>query len=101
MVLLRKVNNADAGTTDLLGGNDTDKIADYFNDVNVSETPRINTPTEYRSGILNVRDGSNAFNVTVKSATQTADRDFTLPAFIGNDSPACQDSIIYLLQRNK
>ena len=88
MVLLKKVVNSNPGTADLVGGNDWDKLADYFNDIDTSEVPRINTLTEYRSGILKIRDGSNAFNVVMKSATQTANRDFTIPALIGNDSPA-------------
>lgn len=87
-VLMKKVVNANPGDADHVGGNDWDKVADYFNDIDVSEVPRINTLTEFRSGILKIRDNSNAFNVVMKSATQTANRDFTIPALIGNDSPA-------------
>jgi hypothetical protein len=88
MVLMKKVVNANPGDADHVGGNDWDKLSDYFNDTDVSEVPRINNPTEFRSGILKIRDGSNAYNVVMKSATQTANRDFTIPALTTNDSPA-------------
>jgi len=85
---MKKVVNANPGDSDHVGGNDWDKLADYFNDTNVSETPRINTPTEFRNGILKIRDSTNTYNVLIKSAAQTADRDWTIPALTGNDIPA-------------
>ena len=88
MPLIKKVQNANPGNADLYGGNDLDTVSDYFNDVDTGNVPRINNPTEFRSGILKVRDSTNAYNVVVKSAAQTNSRDFTIPALAGNDSPA-------------
>ena len=65
MVLMKVVNNANAGDADHVGGNDWDKLANYFNDTNVSETPRINNPTEFRNGILKIRDSTNTYNVVI------------------------------------
>ena len=88
MPLIKKVQNANPGNADLYGGNDLDTVSDYFNDTDTGNVPRINNPTEYRSGILKFRDSTNTYNVVMKSAAQTNSRDFTIPALAGNDSPA-------------
>ena len=56
MPLIKKVQNANPGNANLYGGNDFDIISDYFNDVDTGNVPRINNPTEIRSGILKIRD---------------------------------------------
>lgn len=88
MPLIKKVSNANPGNANLYGGNDLDTISDYFNDTDTTNVPRINNPTEFRNGILKIRDSTNTYNVSLKSAAQTADRDFTIPALTGNDSYA-------------
>ena len=88
MPLIKRVSNANPGNANLYGGNDLATVADYFNDTDTGNVPRINNPTEIRSGILKIRDSTNAYNITIKSAAQTNSRDFMIPALAGNDSPA-------------
>lgn len=79
MVLLKKVDNSDAGTTDQVGGNDWDKLADYYNNLNiVSEAPTIDTDTLYRQDRLQTRNSANTFGHKHRSLA-TAARTFTIP----------------------
>jgi hypothetical protein len=78
LVLLKKVDNSDPGTTDQIGGNDWDKLADYFNNTDVSETPTINNDTLYRQDKLQIRNSANTFGHKVRSAA-TAARTITYP----------------------
>lgn len=51
--LLKKVTNADIGTADIVGGDDWDKLSDYFNNVDLTPgSVTVNTSTLFKSGKL-------------------------------------------------
>jgi len=85
LVLLKKVDNSDPGTTDIVGGNDWDKLADYYNNIDVSESPTINNDTSYRQDKLQIRNSANTFGHKYRSLASAArtitipDTDLTIP----------------------
>lgn len=89
----KKVNNSDPGTADLVGGDDWDKLADYFNTVDVTGPAKINTKTQLRSGKLEIRNPADTFSYILKgSAITTADKDLTLPNITANDEVVTKDA---------
>ena len=73
----KKVNNADAGTADLFGGNDGDKWSDYASGVDVDDYD-INSDTAYRYDKFQIRNSANTFGHKHRS-NATAARTITYP----------------------
>ena len=55
------VDNEDAGTADVFGGNDTDKISQLFSGVDVDDVD-INADFSVRSGKRKLRNPANTFD---------------------------------------
>ena len=87
----KKVNNADAGDADHVGGNDWDDVADFFNNVDKTGPVVINTETNFRSGKLGITNPANTFEYKfVGSAITTADKNITLPLLTASDTAVTQ-----------
>ena len=87
----KKVNNADAGDADHVGGNDWDDVADFFNNVDKTGPVVINTETNFRSGKFGITNPANTFEYKfVGSAITTADKNITLPLLTANDTAVTQ-----------
>lgn len=69
----KKVTNADSGTADIIGGDDWDKLADYYNNIDNTTPAVINTATKYRDQKLKLRNPANTFDLTFVSPYLTAD----------------------------
>jgi hypothetical protein len=88
VAILKKVNNADAGDADTFGGDDIDKVADYFNGVSVTGAPvRINTQTQYADDKLELRNPADTFSyVFSTSAITSANKTVTFPLLTADDT---------------
>jgi hypothetical protein len=87
---LKKVNNADTGDADHVGGNDWDDLADYQNNVDKTGPVKINTRTYYRSGKRELRNPADTFSYIEKGSAIAANRDVTEPLLTGNDTRVYQ-----------
>ena len=81
----KKVNNADAGDADHVGGNDWDDVVDFLNDIDKTGPVILNTDTRVRSGKFKFRDTGNNHNYTHVFSDLAADRNVTWPLLTGND----------------
>lgn len=90
MVFIKRVNNplGDLGDSTHVGTDHWDYLDKYHDDIDISaftgKAAKINTPTEYRSGILKVKGSDNAFAYTIKGSAIAANYDLTLPSIAGN-----------------
>lgn len=79
----KKVINADTGTADIVGGDDWDKLSDYFNDVDNTTPAKINTATYFRDQKLQLRNPANTQTLTFRTPTITSNLD---AEFIGQSA---------------
>ena len=80
------VNNADAGTTVLHGGNDVDRYSQLLNGILDVATIDINSPFRFRSGKLEIRNAANSFSYSIVGAALAANRVLTLPLLTTDDT---------------
>ncbi|KKL06856.1 hypothetical protein LCGC14_2591840 [marine sediment metagenome] len=59
MVFIKKVSNADAGDADHVGGNDWDKLDDFFADVANAATAKIDSTFEVTASKFKIRDATD------------------------------------------
>ena len=90
MVFIKKVNNSDAGTADLVGGNDWDKLEDYFSGTDITTAADINTETRFRSGKRKLRNPANTFSYSEVGSAIVANRNVTEPLLTGDDTRVYQ-----------
>ena len=80
----KTVDNSDAGTDDVFGGNDLDKVSDLFSGVDVDDVD-INADFTVRSGKRKLRNPANTFSYIETASAIAADRTITEPALTAND----------------
>jgi hypothetical protein len=85
----KKVNNADAGTTTLFGGNDLDKWSDFASGVDTDDYD-INSDFTVRSGKRYLRNPANTFSYQEIASAITANRTVTEPLLTANDTRVYQ-----------
>jgi len=88
----KKVDNADAGTTDKFGGNDLDKWSDFAGGIDVDDYD-INSDFTLRSGKQYLRNPANSFSYQTIASAIAANRTVTEPLLIANDTRVYQDHI--------
>lgn len=90
MTFIKRINNplGDLGDSTHVGTDHWDWLDKYHDDTDISaftgKAAKINTPTEFRSGILKVKGSDNAFAYTIKGSAIAANYDLTLPSIAGN-----------------
>ena len=85
----KKVNNSDAGTTNLFGGNDLDKWSDWASGVDTDDYD-INSDFTVRSAKRYLRNPANTFSYQEIASAITANRTVTEPLLTGNDTRVYQ-----------
>ena len=80
----KKVDNSDAGTTNIFGGNDLDKWSDFASGVDVDDYD-INCDFTVRSGKRHLRNPANTFSYTETASAIAGNRTITEPALLTND----------------
>ena len=83
MVFIKKTNNADSGDADHVGGDDWDKLDNYFDDIDIESTlghpSKINTKTEVRSGKLVIKNPANTAGYTLRGGAISSNVNVDLP----------------------
>jgi hypothetical protein len=82
----KKVVNADAGTADIVGGNDWDDLADWMNNVDKTGPVKINTRTYFRSGKKELRNPLDTASYIEIASAITTDRNVTEPLLAAGDT---------------
>lgn len=77
--------NADAGTTDIFGGNDLDKWSDFASGVDVDDYD-IASDFTVRSGKRKLRNPANTFSYIEMASAITNDRQAIEPLLTANDT---------------
>jgi len=87
MVFIKKVANSDPGDADHWGGDDIDKLDDYFDDTDITpKVAKINTRTYFRSGVAELRNPANTFSYILTGSAIAANRTLTFPLLTGGDT---------------
>lgn len=68
-----------AGTSELFGGDDLNKISNYFGGVLDVDTADINSNTQFRSGKLRLRNPANTFSYITNASAITGNINITEP----------------------
>ena len=72
MVFIKKVSNADAGDADHVGGNDWDKLDDFFADAVNAATAKINSTLEVTASKFKIRDATDETKEIVNNVSAIA-----------------------------
>ena len=81
---IKKVNNSDPGDADHVGGDDWDKLDDYFNKVATGLTARINSITRFYGTNLRIRNPADTFSYLHNPSAIVATRTVTYPLLTGD-----------------
>jgi hypothetical protein len=81
----KKVDNADAGTLDIFGGNDLDKWSDWASGVDTDDYD-INSDFSVRSGKRKLRNPANTFDYIETASAIAGNRTVTEPLLTANDT---------------
>lgn len=88
MTFIKRIDVDDLGDATHVGTSHWDWLDKYHDDIDTTsftgKAAKINTPTEFRSGILKIKGSDNAFAYTLKGSAIAANYDLTLPSIAGN-----------------
>jgi hypothetical protein len=86
----KKVPVGDTGTSTVFGGDDLNKISDYFSGTADVDKVDINSDTTFRSSRVKLRNPANTFSTTLVNSAIAANRNLTVPLLTGNDTLATE-----------
>lgn len=86
MVWKRSTNTGDAGSAPEFGGADINKIVDFIDGVNVSDSGDFVNDMKFRTNTIKIRNPGNTFSYIMTTSAIVADRTITWPLLTGNDT---------------